>query len=495
MDQAGIEELNYDFSIKEDLSKSGTAWLNIKSELANDPRVTVEVYPTISDGTYIYVLKNPITNEILNQDMEKTGKGFQISGEHNDGEKFFIRVFVDGKQYDQKFIVMRNWNWYPYYEGKMYVIQDEKKQNAVSHIENTFDSPKGITTLSFELGEEYSARDQYYFDLDYVMKKNWGTTESNNYDVCISKVVLGHYDSIEEAEKVGAKDVTKEIVSNGNGYLDSYGGDGVKFTVFKHAKLSDTYFSYDTLADKIIVRTIDSAKKMREYTDDPIIGEADPWFRIVGATDADGEKLDTYTIENGKKVNIDTMYGYGYQTVFINEDVDSFIPMFEKADDEAVYVDTIYVNNEKYSAGDAIAFPNGGNVLNAKFSVIIIDSKGRHTKNYNVSFVKKGVGAQLYVAGPLAPDIRSVFLDEYHENKHDIFLANVGDEPLTDLWLDLDATNVKLDEYWTIGGTGNNNLSACPDNFAKELAATSYGELPNVAKSDLFLRLRERAAK
>ena len=135
MDQAGIEELNYDFSIKEDLSKSGTAWLNIKSELANDPRVTVEVYPTISDGTYIYVLKNPITNEILNQDMEKTGKGFQISGEHNDGEKFFIRVFVDGKQYDQKFIVMRNWNWYPYYEGKMYVIQDEKKQNlSLIHI-------------------------------------------------------------------------------------------------------------------------------------------------------------------------------------------------------------------------------------------------------------------------------------------------------------------------------------------------------------------------
>lgn len=114
------------------------------------------------------------------------------------------------------------------------------------------------------------------------------------------------------------------------------------------------------------------------------------------------------------------------------------------------------------------------------------NSNGRHTKNYEVRFVKRTGGPQLYVAGPLAPEIRSVFLDEYFEYKHDIFIANVGDEPLQDLRLELDATNVALDSYWTIGGTGNDTLAACPENFMAEQMSSSYGELPNIAKIRLI---------
>ena len=220
----------------------------------------------------------------------------------------------------------------------------------------------------------------------------------------------------------------------------------------------------------------------REYTDAPIIGESDPWFRVTGVNDTDDNVCDTYIIENGKNINIDTMYGYGYQTVFINEDIDSFVPAFWKADDEAISIDRIYANGREFQEGSELSFPEGENTLDATFSVIITDKNGSHPKNYDVTFVKKASGPQLYVAGPLAPDVRSVFLDEYHENKHDIFIANIGDEPLTDLWLDLDATNVELDDYWTIGGEGNNTLEACPENFSLELDSTSYGELSNVAK-------------
>ena len=176
------------------------------------------------------------------------------------------------------------------------------------------------------------------------------------------------------------------------------------------------------------------------------------------------------------------MYGYGYQTIFINEDVDNFVPTFWKVSDETISIDRIYANGREFQEDSELSFPEGENTIDATFSVIITDKNGSHTKNYDVTFVKKASGPQLYVAGPLAPDVRSVFLDEYHENKHDIFIANIGDERLTDLWLDLDATNVELDDYWTIGGEGNNTLEACPDNFSLELDSTSYGELSNVAK-------------
>src|SRR5699024_5042615 len=120
--------------------------------------------------------------------------------------------------------------------------------------------------------------------------------------------------------------------------------------------------------------------------------------------------------------------------------------------DEAISIDKIYANGSEFKEGAELSFPEGENTLDATFSVIITDKNGSHPKNYDVTFVKKTSGPQLYVAGPLAPDVRSVFLDEYHENKHDIFIANIGDEPLTNLWLDLDATNVELDDYWSIGG-------------------------------------------
>lgn len=338
-------------------------------------------------------------------------------------------------------------------------------------------TPTDITNIRrVWLKEGYSPDEEYY----YVMNVDSPKWENGNDHV--SKAVVGIYDTLEEA--ANAEDISNQLLPKSGdtssiGYKANYNieNGGVYFTVF---------FDDGTVWNLLVVFSeYDSAVDMdyyREYSDVPVIGEADPWFRITGVTDSNGNAYDTYVIENGKNINIDTMYGYGYQTVFINEDVESFIPTFWKADDEAISIENIYFNGSDYNEGDSLTFPEGKNEMNATFSVIIDDQNGAHTKNYNVTFVKRTSGPQLYVAGPLDPEVRSVFLDEYHENKHDIFIANVGDEPLTDLWLDLDATNVRLDDYWTVGGEGNNVLAACPDNFSLELDSTTYGELSNVAK-------------
>lgn len=481
------EETVFDLSFGEDfpgaLSDHGTVFLNFKSELAEDPRVDIKVYPVLVYDFGYVTIKEEITDQILNQNMEHLGTGYQISGDKNTDETFQVVTYVNGVEYSKRYIGVRYWNWYPRHEGKLYLKEDGKNTDVYDNVSWNFDAGNKVSEITFELKEGLLADSSYYFDYDFVMQKNYGSNSgtTTNYDNYVKKIVVGHYETIEEAEEAGAQDITEDVLHNG--YFTRLDGDGLDITVFKYYRLSQSFpLLYDTLADKVNVKVIENHNALREYTDIPIIGESDPWFKVTGANDKEGNSYDTYVIENGKNINIDTMYGYGYQTVFINENVDSFVPTFWKANDDAISIDRIYANGKEFQEGSELSFPEGENTLDATFSVIITDQNGSHTKNYDVTFVKKTSGPQLYVAGPLDPDVRSVFLDEYHENKHDIFIANVGDEPLTDLWLDLDATNVELDEYWTIGGEGNNTLAACPDNFSLELESTSYGELSNVAK-------------
>ena len=85
---------------------------------------------------------------------------------------------------------------------------------------------------------------------------------------------------------------------------------------------------------------------------------------------------------------------------------------------------------------------------------------GTHLKNYWVTFLTQYTGgAKLFVNGTNVEahyedgmPTREVFLDEAHDYHHDIFIANIGDQDLTGLKVELseDAQNIALDEYWTI---------------------------------------------
>lgn len=342
-------------------------------------------------------------------------------------------------------------------------------------------APSSVTNIRrVWLKKGFSPDNEYYYTL-LMQKPEW-----KNPNEHIEKAVVGKYSSLDEAadaEDISAQLLPKTTEGAPFGYKANYdiSKGGQYFTVFLDDGTIEKYLivfcEYDKETDLDYVK---------EYSDIPIIGEPDPWFRVTGAEKLDGKIIDTYVIENGKNINIDTSYGYGYQTVFMNEDVDSFIPTFWRANDEKISIKSIYVNDKRYRIGDSLSFPDDSNTINVRFGVIITDKNGEHQKQYNVTFFKKTTGPSLYVAGPLAPKTRTVLLDETHENLHDIFIANVGDAPLENLWLDIDATNCKLDDYWNVGGENNNTLSACPENFSAELAETQYGELSNIAKIRLI---------
>lgn len=477
-----VFDLSFDGSLGESLADNGTVWLNFKSKLAENPRVQIEIYPVlvyeIEGKTYYVTIKSPITSQILNQNMEVTGSGYQIAGERNTDETFQMVTYIDGEEYSQKYIGVRYWNWYPLHDGKLFSMQDEVKTNVFEDVSTEFDAKTHVSNITFELKENLSASDQYYFDYDLVRQLNYGSGSKVNCDNWVKKIVLGHYDTIEEAEAAGAEDVTSEVLSNG--YLSDYSGAGIDFTVFKYYRLSESFpLAYDTLADKINVRAVENSNSWRAFTDAPIIGEADPWLRVTGATDNDGNEYDTYVVENGKNINMDTYYGYGYQTIFINDadaDLSQLKPTFWYANTDRVYA----VSNDSGDRVDEDHIRDFSSE-NQQYTGIIIDNDQENERNYWVTFKKlNNNGPELYVYGPSE---REVILDEYFEFKHDILIANIGNEPLEDISVELvDAENVKLDPYWTVGGAENDKLAP----FTSTTSDTQYGELANLAKIRLL---------
>lgn len=454
------------------------AYLNISSERAKNPNVMAKVYDIQSYRINTQLGSEycaPITNNILNQDMSLTDAGYSLSNCSGGTYVFVIDYYkkIDDVDvlFDTKVIGVVFAAGYITYSGEMYLEETDRYTDVVNNISHSNDINSVIWTMECELKEDYQVNDEYNFKLDV---RGEGAI-NQSFNGVAEKAVVGHYDSLEEA---GTQADIKDQLLTDIGYKADYSGEGVDFTVF---------FPEGTFSDgdikRFTVRTIEYQDDFREFTDKPIIGEADPWLRVTGATASNNkvysaEKGNAYIIENGKSINMDTYYGYGYQTIFIKDNVEDNVdlstlkPTFEYANDDRVYAvlpDTTTKIDENY-IGDFTE-------ENQQFTGVI----DGNTRNYWITYKKLNhKGPELYVFGP---NEREVILDDYFEYKHDILIANIGNQPLEDISVELvDAENVKLDPYWTVGGDGNNSLAA----FSTTSSDKKYGEIPSIGKIRLL---------
>lgn len=200
----------------------------------------------------------------------------------------------------------------------------------------------------------------------------------------------------------------------------------------------------------------------------PINHGGDPYFQITGEEGIE----DIFVAHNSERRVLDTLYGFGYQTAFILDssvDMSHIKPTFEVAEGLKVHS-----GFEQISGESVKSFSEG------PFYYTVHNDEAH--RNYNVEYAKQVSGPQLYVMGP---EKRSIYLNEYFDNRHDILIANIGSEPLTGLKVELiDAVNIKLDDYWTVGGTHNDTLAAFSTIVRQEPSGETdyYGELPNFAK-------------
>lgn len=466
----GVKIPNWGYVFIVDEGDYRNPYLGATSKLNVRPDITLKIYE-LSD--YLNN-SNPteITDELLGQDMSELNAGYRMS---ENGANFAVEYYLNNVQADIVIVTFLVTGGASKLTGGLYTEEDGQKV-VVSKKANYSFSMEDETqeTYTFELKPGYLDSDEYFCSLNAINSVN------ENVNDKIIKAVDGYFDSLEDAQ--GAADISAQLFSE-NGYKAVYGGAGKTFTVF----FEDEAYGTGLSVFHVTINAKADEDVLRSYTDEPIIGSKDPWFRVVGAENTDGSTIPTNIVENGKSINMDTMYGYGYQTVFINDpSISTIIPVIEKADSDTARIDRIYVDGHEYDEGDTIELT--GNETTKMFNTVIVDENGgEHTKNYNVSFVKVASGPKLYVVDPKGGNeddpVRSVFLDEYFEYKHDILIANIGDEELTGLRVELNATNVKLDDYWTVGGEGTDTLAPVDPNAA---SLSDSMELPNIAKIRLL---------
>ncbi len=465
--------------------KEGNSYyLGIKSDIASDPLrkdIQVDVYPMKEFLKYYQngePLSGAITDQILNQeDLYHEGgylgtyTALDSSEDFLDADNIFCIVYTDAESgrliayYGLIFSVCSDklnvtGKILSYENNQMKDITSKESSYDYSfywkiHLMsegNGMEIGNVITQgKDYKLIEGYSSNAEYYYVLD------------NNEHV--KKVVQGRFKTLKEAEDAGAEDITDYLLPSDRsklpyGYRIKY-GNTIYFTVFFD---NGTVLSYD-----IDIYSTTKPSTSINYDNAPNVRTTDPYFRVQGV-EGYSKYNDIYIIENDYRTTLDTLYSYGYQTLFINDetvDLSKLKPTFWCPDSVRVHV-----GEEQISGVSEQDFSKG--------SVYYAVHVGDNLKNYQVTFAKKEKGPKLFVNGPSE---REIFLDEYFEGKHDILIANIGDEKLTGLNVELlDAVNVKLDDYWVVGGEKNDTLAA----FDSVNFHSSYSELANLAKIRLL---------
>ncbi len=504
-------------------------YLSVSSLAIQHPNIDVRVYEKGKT--------NPITGDILNIDLNGETEAYEIK--LNETKHFIFKyinrttgktiaeqesIFKVRKSTDSSISSVEEGLWE--YKEDEETKKGEMSQVFVAKENSVYDSyihqnggagveeVQGENELTYILKQKYDVATEYYCTL-----KPEGTFNAEN----IEKAVVGKYSSREEIEtQEDIKDALfpTDLEEVPYGYKADY-SQGVDFTII--SKDGDiTWYNIKTVEYDAKYET----DYVEKYEGVPIIGEKDPWFRVTGAGFIEAtengkstvRKLNTYVIENGKAIDMDTMYAYGRQTIVINSDNKNLkwtkiVPIFEC---ENASVKLTHINGKSYKKDATLGYYlgleeddaqteqkkkefNNNEAITVRFSVAIPseeDSSKTEKKYYNVTFTKKYIdGAKLFIPGTkiYPPQNKNkeqnpkleVFLDEYFEEKHDVLLMNIGNQPLKNLRAELqNAKNVKIDSYWTIGGENNDELSEFDLKELKQLQDSDmiYGQLSNMAK-------------
>lgn len=325
-----------------------------------------------------------------------------------------------------------------------------------------------IETMTLYAG--YQANGTYYLNM-YLHNPAVQNVKDNNI-AYVKAAYVGKYDT--EAAAAGQTDIKARLFSSDyqeDGYAANFSG-GVTFTVF------DTAGGVHQLT----VKTEEGAKER----------SGDTSFNVISVEAAESAvRCQNWNMPR----DADSYYANGFRTLFLlNNDgtpvTDStIIPTFSAADESNVYAGAGGVSGTLQESGKtAVEFVSGQAV-----PYTVAAENGANAKNYWVTFVTqhKG-GARLYVNGANVDSlkdnrmpVREVFLTNgYDGDYHDIFIANIGDQPLTGLKIALEnAKNVKLDEYWTVVENGVRELAPFTGEMLKD-NPSNYGN--NVAKIRLL---------
>lgn len=311
-----------------------------------------------------------------------------------------------------------------------------------------------------ELKPGYSKTDTYYLSMRF--EHNSEMNDSDYGLKFISAAYEGMYNT--QAEAVGVPNIKNQLFSSNT---DS-GGYAVNFSKSRAFTIFDIWGDvYQMIVD------------VDEY--DPHWDDMRTHFGIFDVTDESGHSFQVWT----ESEDYDSYYYNGFHTIFLlNSDgspvtADKIIPKFSIADRGKVYASVGGNSGALQESGKSqIEFQSGQPV-----AYTAISPNGEVVENYWVTFVTPQSGPVLYVSGTNVDElknegkpVREIFFWQGSQfgGYHDIWIANIGDAPLTDLKVTLsDAQNIKLDDYWTIAEDGVRTLAAFSKNSHKAPGETT----------------------
>lgn len=292
----------------------------------------------------------------------------------------------------------------------------------------------------------------------------------------------GSYDSVQKAQAAGAANIRDILFTDG--YTADY-SKGVSFSIFigSDGDQNQKKYSYIIKTDRYV-----NSEARVEFT---------------GIKTVDGTKVDFYKMPPQFHDSYD---GQNY-TFFVNctageaeqpVDLSALILEYRLADGAKMYVNGTQEGNEQ-------SRPTDFSSKTVQFTVASED--GQNQANYFVRIFKVRTAedaatspAELYLTsldhdksqtkrGDIVESTRELFLDSYHNNLHDILVANVGYTTMSALRAELKSDSIVMDDYWKLNG--NYDLAG----FTTVELMQDNGILPNLAKIRLKAKEGEVAPK
>lgn len=332
--------------------------------------------------------------------------------------------------------------------NNLYAKTENSREYVVSW--SSWDRKGDVDVETMTLHAGYPADGIYYFSM-YLHNPAVQNSENNGIDY-VKAAYVGKYDT--EAAAAGQTDIKAQLFSNAyqdGGYAANFSG-GVTFTVF------DTTGGVHQLT----VKTETGTEEL----------SSDTSFQVYSVRPDNGEEYASSYRDWNVPSDADSYYSNGFRTLFLlNSDGtpvtdSSVIPSFSSSAKSKVYAGAGGVSGTLQESGKtAMAFQSGQAI-----PYTVAAENGADAKNYWVTFITQHQGgAKLYVNGTNVDSlkdngmpVREIFLlSDYDGDYHDIFIANIGDEPLSGLKVTLEnAQNIKLDKYWTVDEDGVKELAA-----------------------------------
>lgn len=303
----------------------------------------------------------------------------------------------------------------------------------------------------------------YPVDGDYYLVATYYRDDTNAFS-CVTAAYVGHYDTIAQARAAGAKDIKDELF--GDGYKANYSA-GVPFTFF---------VGEDSREDQEVYRYLFRAEEGSLQLDSSVS------FEIYNLCDENGiDLIDSSCVIDKHE---DSYAQYNYLTIFADETVDlehltlSFgIPreaeLYTEGSSEPVVARKTILDFSDGPVQFTVSAEDKENSFNYWVQVIGVPDSGAAGALYINSLADKE--AETTRQDGVIYSVREIFLDGYHDDVHDILIANVGSESLSDLTVELESEVAKLDDYWTLNG--GYDLAGFTG-----IETSDYGELPNLAK-------------